>query len=168
MSAGDDTVHAVPLLPSAAKVVNDLSFLAPKLTRAVTAALAECRTLGIEAVVFETYRTDALAKAYYAKGRTAPGAKVTNARDSVHSWHGFGMAADVIHRTLRWDAPASFWREMAAVFKAHGCAWGGDWHAFKDLPHFQWGLCPGSPDDEDRRLLRESGLLAVWERWSCL
>ncbi len=168
MSAGNDTPHIEPMLPSAARVVNDLALLAPKFTTAVKNALAECMILGIEAVVYETYRTDALAKAYYAKGRTVPGSVVTNAKDNQHSWHGFGLAVDVIHRDLRWDAPASWWTGMAAVFKRHGCAWGGDWRTFKDLPHVQWALCPAAPNDEDRRLLATSGLLAVWERHAAL
>lgn len=168
MSAGDDSVIVAPTLPSAAKVVAGLEFLAPKFTAAVQAAMAECHALGIPAMVYETYRTDALAKAYYAKGRTAPGTIVTNAKDNVHSWHGFGLAVDVIHASARWDAPASFWSQMAAVFKRHGCSWGGDWVSFKDLPHMQWSGCPASPDNEDRDLLHTSGLVAVWERHNAL
>jgi hypothetical protein len=164
MSAGDDEEVVVPVLPSTAKVVSDLLFLAPKFAAAVKIAVAECMALGIPAVVYETYRTDALAKAYYAKGRTAPGSIVTHSKDNVHSWHGFGLAVDVIHRDLRWNAPAAWWPKMAAVFKRNRCNWGGDWSGFRDLPHFQWHHCPASPDDEDRRLLATSGLLAVWER----
>lgn len=168
MSAGDDVRVVVPVLPAAATVVNDLAFLAPKFAAAVKMAVAECKALGIEALVYETYRTDALAKAYYARGRTTPGRIVTHAKDNVHSWHGFGLGADIIHATLRWDAPADWWPRMAAVFKRNRCNWGGDWRSFKDLPHVQWEHCPDSPDDDDRRLLRESGLLAVWERWGAL
>jgi hypothetical protein len=168
MSAGDDAEIVAPVLPSAAKVVSDLSFLAPKFAAAVKLAVAECMALGLEAMVYETYRTAALAEAYYAKGRTAPGSIVTHAKDNVHSWHGFGLAVDVIHRTHRWSAPDDWWPKMAAVFKRHRCNWGGDWRSFRDLPHMQWEICPASPDDEDRRLLATSGLLAVWERWSAL
>ena len=167
MSAGDDTPIVVPALPSAAVVQSSLDFLAPKFADAVRAALGECTALGLKAVVYETYRTNALAQAYYAKGRTAPGSIVTHATDNVHSWHGFGLAVDVIHQTMRWDVGASWWPAVAAVFKRHGCAWGGDWHSFQDLPHYQWGTLVGdhaSPDDEDRRLVRVDGLLAVWQR----
>ena len=168
MSAGDDGAVIVPLLPSAAVVVSDLTFLAPKFAVAVKMAIAECDALGLEAVVFESYRTDALAKAYYAKGRTAPGKIVTHAKDNVHSWHGFGLAVDVIHTRKRWDAPDAWWQKMAAVFKRHSCNWGGDWRTFRDLPHLQFENCPASPDEEDRRLLLSDGLLAVWDRWGAL
>jgi peptidoglycan L-alanyl-D-glutamate endopeptidase CwlK len=86
----------------------------------------------------------------------------------VHSWHGFGLAADVIHRTKRWSAPAQWWHTMGSVFKAHGCTWGGDWKSFPDLPHVQWGAMPNSPDDEDRRLLANGGTVAVWRRWGAV
>lgn len=164
MSAGDDVRVVVPVLPAAATVVNDLTFLAPRFAVAVKMAVAECKALGIEAMVYETYRTKALAEAYYAKGRTTPGKIVTHAKDNVHSWHGFGLAVDVIHARKRWDAPDEWWRKMAGIFKRHGCHWGGDWQTFKDLPHLQWDQCSPAPDDEDRRLLETSGLLAVWER----
>lgn len=169
MSAGDDAAHMIEGAASVMRVVSGLEYLAPKFEQAVKAAIAECDALGLDAMVYETYRSDPLAKAYYAKGRTAPGSIVTNAKDNLRSWHGFGLAVDVIHRVKRWDAPASWWPAMAAAFKAHGCAWGGDWHSFKDLPHLQWALCPGSPDEEDRRLLREQGgLLAVWDRHAAI
>src|SRR5262245_29114210 len=106
MSAGGDDATVVPVMPTAAKVFNQLSYLAPALHVAVAAAVAECHTLGLEPVVYESYRTNTLAQAYYAKGRTAPGSIVTNAKDNVHSWHGFGLAVDVIHATKRWDADA--------------------------------------------------------------
>lgn len=168
MSAGDDRHIVTPVLPTAARVVADLAILAPRFREAVDISIAECETFGLRATVYETYRSNALAEAYYAKGRTAPGSIVTNAPDNLHSWHGYGLAADIIHRTLRWDAPASWWREMAAVFKRNGCSWGGDWRTFKDLPHVQWHICPMSPDDEDRRLWRVEGLIGVWERWGAL
>ena len=168
MSAGDDVEAVIAHLPSAAKVVSDLSFLAPRFAAAVKLAVAECAALGLEAVVYETYRTDALAKVYYAKGRTTPGKIVTRAQDNVHSHHGFGVGVDVIHARLRWDAPPDWWRKMAAVFKRHSCKWGGDWRSFQDLPHFYWDQFPDSPSDADRRLLAESGLIAIWEKYGCL
>ena len=164
MSAGDF------VLPTAATVTNDMEVLAPKFKIAIVAALAECDSLGLDAMVYETYRTDALARVYYARGRTVkpPEKPVTNAHDNVHSWHGFSLAADVIHQTRPWDATPSGWVRVAQVFKRHGCAWGGDWRGFRDLPHYQWALCPASPTDADRALLVGEGIEAVWEKYGAL
>lgn len=173
MSAGDDAVHAVEGLGSVTKVISGLQYLAPKFEAAVVAAIAECDALGLDAVVYETYRTFALAQEYYKKGRTVipPETPVTNARDNMHSFHGFCMAVDVIHKTKRWSVPEAWFVGVAAVFKKHGCAWGGDWHSFRDLPHFQHGTLVGAhaaPDDEDRKLIRNGGLIAVWQRHGAL
>lgn len=38
-----------------------------------------------------------------------------------------------------WPAPADpRWGKIAAVFKAHGFEWGGDWKTFPDFPHYEY------------------------------
>lgn len=157
MSAGADAV------PNDAIVHASLGLLAPRMRLAVENALARCEGLSIQAVVYESYRTEKLQQVYYARGRTVkpPERPVTNAATSLHSWHGFGLAVDVIHRTKRWDMPDAWFSAVAAIFAKHGMSWGGNWRT-KDLPHFQWSTCPASPTDEHRRLFREGGLAAVW------
>lgn len=162
MSGGPDVV-----LPTGAVVFRSLELLAPLFREAVNAALGACHAAGIDAMVYETYRTNELQRMYYAKGRTTPGPIVTRAADNRHSWHGFGLAADVIDAKKQWSQPLSWWQEMGAIFKAHGCAWGGDWHD-RDLPHVQWGLMPPSPTDEDRLLMATEGPPAVWQRWGAI
>jgi len=132
----------------------------------VEAALEECRALGgglEEAYVFEAYRSQELQGVYYARGRTVipPEKPVTWAPDNLHSWHGYGLAVDVIHRRLWWGAGDAWFARVAEVFKRHGLRWGGDW-VKRDLPHFQWGQCKASPSDEARRLVKEQGVEAVW------
>lgn len=150
----------------AAKPTADLALLAPRFAAAVRAAIAECNDGAnpLQAMVYETYRSNELQAIYYARGRTVrpPNAPVTNAMGNLYSWHGYGLAVDVIHQTRQWDAGEAWFRAVAEVFKRHGCKWGGDWTR-PDLPHFQWGLCRPSPSDGARQLMRTGGVFAVWQ-----
>lgn len=149
------------------KVNDDLSLLAPRFREAVEAAIHECNgpphRLG--AMVFEGYRSQALQALYFARGRTVvpPHHTVTNASTNLRSWHGYGLAVDVVHETKFWEPPQGevWFQQVANIFKRHGCKWGGDWTK-PDTPHFQWGRCKPSPSDEARRLIVEEGVEAVW------
>lgn len=144
-------------------VHRDLDELAPRFRAAVKRAVAECHARGLDAWVYEAYRTQELQSEYYSRGRTRipPLKTVTNAPDNLSSWHGYGLAVDVISRSKHWNAGTPWFREVAAVFKAHECKWGGDWRSV-DLPHFQWHKCKASPSPEARRLLATEGVQAVW------
>ena len=164
----------------------DLCFLAPLFRKQVEAALDNCRARSLDAVVYETYRSLELAQLYYKRGRTIrpPDRPVTNAKTNLYSWHGYGLAVDVISKSERWFNPLGkpalkllpaphpdvrayaakgerWFREVAGVFKAHGMKWGGDWIQ-RDTPHFQWGRCKPSPSDRARELVKSGGLEAVW------
>ncbi len=164
-------MSAGPLGASAA-VSRDLGLLAPQFRDRVQAALAECNDPArpggpLRAWVFEAYRSPELQAEYYQRGRTLipPDQPVTNAPTNEYSWHGYGLAVDVIHADQLWrpERGAAWFAEVACVFKRHDCGWGGDWKQ-ADLPHFQWGRCRPSPSDLARLLLRTRGLQAVWER----
>jgi peptidoglycan L-alanyl-D-glutamate endopeptidase CwlK len=147
-----------------AKPTDNLSLLAPRFRAAVEDAIRECNEGGhLDAIVYESYRSNALQVLYFARGRTVrpPNDTVTNAPANVYSWHGYGLAVDVIHRERRWSAGDAWFAQVASVFKRHGCKWGGDW-VQRDLPHFQWGLCKPSPSATARELLATSGVRAVW------
>lgn len=159
MSAGHGTHKDNP------KVNRDLNLLAPGFRKAVEAALAECNQKKLNAIVFEGYRSQELQALYYARGRTVvpPHHPVTNARTNLNSWHGYGLAVDIVEKTHFWSPPEGheWFRRVADIFKKHGCKWGGDWTS-PDPPHMQWGHCRPSPSDEVRRLLQEEGIGAVW------
>lgn len=142
----------------------DMQKLAPKFRAAVEAAIGECISSGYDAMVYETYRSLALQQLYYARGRTVkpPEFKVTNAKSNLYSWHGYGLAVDVISKSELWTPGDAWFRGVAEIFKEHGCDWGGDWQAV-DLPHFQWGKCKQSPSSRARKLLAEGGVEAVWK-----
>jgi hypothetical protein len=153
MSAG-----AAPL------VDRDLGKLAPKFRAAVELALGVCNAKGLDAYVYEAYRSPELQALYYARGRTIipPERPVTNARSNLWSWHGYGLGVDVISRSQRWEAGYDWFAAVAAEFELVGCKWGGTWKSV-DLPHHQWGRCKPSPSDRARELYRTGGFQAVWE-----
>ena len=147
-----------------ARANNDVNTLAPKFRAAVEKSIAECVAKGIDAMVYEAYRSQELQSLYYQRGRTVvpPRDTVTNAASNLFSWHGYGLAVDVVSRAKGWDQPETWFASVAEVFRANGCRWGGEWK-MKDLPHFQWGLCKPSPSDRARELISTAGLRAVWE-----
>lgn len=142
-------------------VQNDIRLLAPKFGLAVGHALNLCHRQGLDVVVQESLRSNELQEHYYAQGRTRPGPIVTNARSALFSWHGYGLAVDVISASKGWNTTAAWRSAVAQIFKGAGLAWGGDWQ-HPDLPHFQWGLCRPSPSERARQLIAEGGMEAVW------
>ena len=145
------------------RVRREMNLLAPLFRAAVERALADCRSRSLDAYVYETYRSPELQALYYARGRTVipPLKRVTNASDNLYSWHGYGLAVDVISRSRGWDQPESWFRDVAASFKKEHCNWGGDW-AMRDLPHFQWSRCKPSPSDRARQIHGTDGIEGVW------
>jgi len=148
------------------KPSNDLSLLAPKFRDQVLAAIKACNDANLNAKVYEAYRSNDLQRIYYARGRTVipPTRTVTNAPTNLTSWHGYGLAVDVVHATDYWNPPGGegWFRQVAAILKQHGCSWGGDW-THPDTPHFQWGACKPSPSPEARALIAKGGFEAVWK-----
>ena len=88
--------------------------------------------------VVQGLRTIEEQNALYAKGRTAPGSIVTNAKGGK-SFHNHGLAFDIcmmINGKVSWVVDAH-WMELVAEFKALGWVWGGDFKSIKDYPHFE-------------------------------
>jgi len=154
-------------------VNRDLDRLAPAFAAAVRRAIAECNdaTNALDAMVYEGFRSQALQAMYFQRGRTVkpPFRPVTNAPTNLHSWHGFGLAVDVVHRTKFWSPPGgeAWFHRIAAIFRKHGCTWGGDWK-MADLPHFQWNRCPPGPSDAARQLIESQGMQAVWSHFGAV
>lgn len=158
MSAGGFLPPAI-----APRVNRSLDRLAPHFAAAVRAALADANAAGLDATVFEALRSRELATLYYARGRTVkpPERTVTNAPDETYSWHGYGLAVDVISLSKAWSKPPEWFAAVFEHFKRHGCRWGGEWKR-KDLPHFQWGRCKPSPSDKARQMLATTGIESIW------
>lgn len=143
---------------------NDLSKLAPRFREAVFSALADCEADGLDAMVYEAYRSPELQALYYARGRTIipPEKPVTYAKSNLQSWHGYGLAVDVISAEYHWNRPREWFAQVATCFCRHGCRWGGTWKQ-QDLPHFQLGILKPSPSDRARELYASGGMQAVWK-----
>lgn len=103
--------------------------------------------------IVQGLRTIAEQNALYAKGRTAPGSIVTNAKGGS-SYHNYGLAIDFAilidkdgngtYDELSWDIKkdndldgVADWLEVVKVFEAAGWEWGGKWSSIKDYPHIQ-------------------------------
>jgi peptidoglycan LD-endopeptidase CwlK len=155
MSAGSDA--PAPLIS------RDMTLLAPRFREAVENALAECQTKNLDAFVYEGFRSEELQQHYFARGRTIipPNKTVTNAPGNLYSWHGYGLAVDIISRSKGWDAGEKWFHDVAKILKSYRLSWGGDW-VVRDPPHFQWGFCKPSPSDRARELFASGGAEAVW------
>lgn len=109
---------------------------------------ANARLKNYKMRITEAYRSKEEQDALYAKGRTAPGSIVTNAKGG-QSMHNYGLAIDFALFTADgkkafWDTKVDSdkdgkadWMEVVEEAKKLGFEWGGDWKNFKDYPHFQ-------------------------------
>ena len=100
--------------------------------------LRRCRDEGINVKIICGTRTYEEQATLYAKGRTEPGKKVTNARPG-YSWHNIGVAWDFVVFDERgqplWDSPLM--DRCGAIGEELGLEWGGSWKRFVDKAHFQ-------------------------------
>jgi peptidoglycan L-alanyl-D-glutamate endopeptidase CwlK len=126
------------------KVVNEVEAIYDEICTALQGK-AMCRF----AYTLRTFKEQA---DLFAKGRTAPGPRVTQAGPGL-SMHNYGLAIDIVlivdkdgngtYESASWDVKADFdgdrksdWMEVVTIFKQYGWTWGGDWK-FYDAPHFE-------------------------------
>lgn len=158
MSAGSDNARAEQL------VCRTLDGLAPLFRKAVQKSLVECSDEGLDAIVYESLRSDELQQLYFRRGRPPTPEypeTVTNAPTAQYGWHFFGLGVDVISASKRWSAGDEWNRQVATIFRVNGCSAGQDW-PHPDVPHYQWGKCRRSPSSEARALYAQGGNAAVW------
>lgn len=102
--------------------------------------LAKLRQQGQVFLPVQGRRTIAEQNALYAKGRTAPGPRVTNARGG-QSPHNFGLAVDLCpvakNGSLWWQAPDTLWRFLADQAKAQGLVPGYYFKSIYDPSHVE-------------------------------
>lgn len=133
-------------------MTSKLAGVHPVLARRVGSILEAMTVLGFPMIVTDGVRTTAQQQALYAKGRTAPGKKVTNVdgvtKKSNHQPKddGYGHAVDCCFLDERgkpsWD-DAHPWRLYGEMAVALGLTWGGNWKTLVDKPHIE--LPKGTP-----------------------
>lgn len=120
--------------------VDDLVF--PVKKRALNFIQA-CKEAGIDLLITCTVRDAEAQDALYAKGRTRPGRKVTNARGG-DSFHQYAVALDVVPLQSGkpvWTttgADGVLWRRIGEIGESCGLEWAGRWPRFREFPHFQF------------------------------
>ena len=127
--------------------------LYPRAASFILAAKKLAAPLGLDVKCICGLRTWAEQEALYAKGRTSPGKKISNARGG-HSFHNFSLALDVgvfskDGKTYHGDH--ALYRELGPLGESLGLEWGGRWK-FNDEPHYQFRP-PWSANMSDRDLL---------------
>lgn len=136
-----------------------------------TSTLQDVRREGMDMRIDNAYRSIADQDALYAKGRTAPGNKVTNAKGG-QSWHNYGVAADIVFCDSKgnksWPETgdyAKLWSRYGELAEANGLEWGGSWTSFKDRPHIEYhpGLTASDASTLKDEATGPGGLEAAWD-----
>lgn len=114
-----------------------ISQLHPDIQAKATRFINRCnQELNKTVRVYSGYRDFVEQDSLYAKGRTKPGKKVTNA-PAGRSYHNYRLAFDcveILHGKAKWSTD---WESISVIGKEEGFEWGGDWKTFLDKPHFQ-------------------------------
>jgi peptidoglycan L-alanyl-D-glutamate endopeptidase CwlK len=119
-----------------------ISTLHPKVQPVMRDFLIEAKKYfqekGVEVKAISGNRTWAEQDALYAKGRTAPGPKVTNAKGG-QSNHNFGLAIDLgLFANGKYLQDSPFYAHIGRIVeKFPALEWGGGWK-FVDEPHVQY------------------------------
>lgn len=167
----------LPLPPTEVPVSNHMDELAPRFRLAVLELLRRLRARGFDPIVFETVRTEERQRFLYGFGREYDDGRgvVTKANTATTTWHGFGLAVDIISATDRWNAPDAFWSALTEECNAIGLCHGNDWDGdgvpvekdpderFSDRPHVQFGKpMRRYPSPLAAEIVREHGIEALW------
>ena len=114
-----------------------IATLLPEIRPIARALVQKAAANGIEIKVISGHRSYAEQEALYAKGRTVPGPRVTNARGG-HSNHNFGIAFDVgVFSCGKYLGTSPKYKAVGVLGQDLGLEWGGNWTSIVDEPHFQ-------------------------------
>ena len=128
-----------------------LETLLPEVKDAFVAFIIDAKELvgkeGLDYKIICGTRSWEQQEALYAKGRTAPGPKVTNAK-AGSSMHNFGLAIDcgvfkgkvyMDDSTFADQKTAELMHKQASTLAAkHKLRWGGNFKSLYDAPHFEY------------------------------
>ncbi|UVT22126.1 MAG: M15 family metallopeptidase [Nitrospira sp.] len=136
-----------------ARSEKNIATLLPEVRPIARALVQKAAQNGIQIRIISGLRSYAEQDDLYAKGRTTPGDKVTNARGG-YSNHNFGIAFDVgVFEGAKYLSESVKYKAVGVLGMDLGLEWGGNWKTLVDEPHFQ--LRPGWAVD-----ITESEMLA--------
>jgi len=137
-----------------ARSEKNIATLLPEVQPMARALVQKAAFNGIRIKVLSGLRTYAEQDELYAKGRTTPGPKVTNARGG-YSNHNFGIAFDIgVFEGQKYLAESVKYKAVGVLGTDLGLDWGGNWTSIVDQPHFQ--LRPAwSVDLAEKEMLAE-------------
>jgi len=113
--------------------------LTPKVAAMCRAFIGACEQAGIDILITSTYRDHESQAELYAKGRTKPGPKVTNAKPG-QSWHNWRAAFDFVpieYGKAQWYDADTF-RLCGEIAESVGLEWAGRWQSFPEMAHCQF------------------------------
>ncbi len=117
----------------------NLDDLHPVVKPKAEAFINACAAQGIDVLITSTYRDAESQAALYAKGRTTPGPKVTNAKPG-QSWHNWRCAFDfvpIVDGKAQWNDAALF-KRCGEIAEGVGLEWAGRWKTFTEMAHCQF------------------------------
>jgi len=111
--------------------------LLPEVRPIARALVQKSKQAGIQIKILSGLRTYEEQDELFARGRTKPGPKVTNARGG-YSNHNFGIAFDVgVFEGAKYLPDSVKYKAVGALGMDLGLEWGGSWKTIVDQPHFQ-------------------------------
>ena len=137
------------------EVSRDMSLVYPLFAAKVTAGVVKCRNLGIQAFVFEAWRSPQRQEYLYEQGRKREGPIVTKAR-GWDSFHQYGLAVDIACKVAgkwTWDFDTA---KVAKCFTDEGL----ESLAPFESCHFQ--MTRGIRVDQAYTLTRSAGVQRLW------
>lgn len=114
-----------------------IATLLPEARPMARALVQKAAASGIQIKVISGTRSFAEQDALFAKGRTTPGPKVTNARGGFSN-HNFGIAFDIgVFSGNKYLPESPKYKAVGVLGMELGLEWGGNWTTIVDQPHFQ-------------------------------
>ena len=152
----------------------DITLCHPELQKKAEKLISCCKGYGLLIGISECFRTVAEQDALYAKGRTAPGSIVTNAKGiSYSSHHQWGTAFDIYRNDGKgaYNDSDGFFSKVGAIGVKIGLEWGGNWTSPVDKPHFSCHIgavqllclkiCMAH-----RKSLKRHGVMKKWKKYT--
>jgi hypothetical protein len=116
------------------QMITDLKALHPYFRDKIVHLINNCKKIGIDVVVVESFRTKSKQAEYFGMGK-----KYTRSSGGKSN-HQYGLACDlvpIVKGEAQWD-DKKLWRRVGMEGEKLGLRWGGRWRSIYDPAHFEW------------------------------